>query len=154
MDAALGALALRALRSVYTPHLISSSASLNLPTPGISPALSLFLAYRSYFNFAKTTEFQWPNGLLKKATFKFIVERNYDTVAGGSGFLSFFPPFFPSEMIGHFFKWESLRNVFFCGRHHQHPSHNVQAKTSQSLRPSNNIWIDENSEVRKKNINH
>lgn len=78
-----------------SPHLISSSASLNLPTH--SPALSLFLVHRSYFNFAKTTEFQWPNGLLKKATLKFIEERNYDTVAGGSGFLSFFPFFSPSD---------------------------------------------------------
>lgn len=80
-----------------SPHLISSSASLNLPTH--SPALSLFLVHRSYFNFAKTTEFQWPNGLLKKATFKFIEERNYDTVAGGSGFLFFFfSLFFPERL--------------------------------------------------------
>lgn len=77
VDAALGAPALRALRSVYTPHLISSSASLNLPAPGISPPLP----YRRCFNFAKTTKFQWANGLLRRATFKFIEERNYEAVA-------------------------------------------------------------------------
>lgn len=49
-----------------------------------------------------------------------------------------------------FFKWESLRNVFLCGRHRQHPCHNAQPRTtetSESLRPPGGIV--KNSEVRE-----
>ena len=53
------------------------------------------------------------------------------------------------EMIGYFHKWESLRNVFFSGRHRQQPSHNVQAETSECLHPPNNTWIAKNSKVGK-----
>ncbi|XP_023285743.1 synapse differentiation-inducing gene protein 1-like [Seriola lalandi dorsalis] len=40
------------------------------------------------------------------------------------------------------------RNVFFSGRHRQqHPSHNVQAGTSECSQLPDNIWIVKNSET-------